>query len=288
MAFDFDELELTEQSLGWKLRNPALECVPDCRQKRMSRARVWFEIKRCFEADARRGCVDWKTCYARELLLKAIKEALQRDGFVMIEAFLPVSSARRLSKSMMQTRPVLCSADQRSTEGSAEDDSQAPQGWVGSHLSRGSAAAGDICLPDLTLSSSFGENWEITFEVDSYKAIRSCNKDELVRMTKTFVHTIADNSMSEAQLSETDRTWVQLSFGDQLALQEAKARRTFVSPGAMSEQKSTWGIFSQGYEGLVRGNPATRRRYLAGIRTTLKRPAVQSLHVAVSTQAHVS
>ena len=219
---------MAEQSM-WKLCNPALPALryKDCKQ-RMSRARVWFEIKRCFDADVRRESSDWKTRYTRELLLKAIKEALQRDGFAIIDAALPARAARQLSTSMTQCSRPLCSPADLSHL--VKDESQAASGWVGSHLSK-AASSCDARLSDSVDRSPLGQNCEITFGDDSRGPLRPCNKAEFISMMKLFVDAIAENSTSAAQLPlpTAERVLVQVSFGDHEALENAQVRRRDVS-----------------------------------------------------------
>ena len=228
MAFDFDELELAES----ERRQPSvLDYISDSRQTRMSRARVWFEIKRCFEADTGHGCADWKARYARELLLRAIKEALQRDGFVVIDAALPANEAQQLAKRLKLPGPApevgaaaVTSAPHNSVEAKG---TQSPQ-WVGSHLSRSQASTAPVSLEsyDSKDLSPPGQICEVSFaDSKGCTSIRPYSKAEFINTMKVFVHVAADNSVSEAQLPVADKVSVQFSFGDQEALQKAREHK---------------------------------------------------------------
>ncbi|CAE7357023.1 YRB2 [Symbiodinium natans] len=219
MSFDFDELDLAEQAPArlWQVQN-SLECTPAPKTERVSGARTWFEIKRYFAAEARQGHEDWKVRYARELVLKAIFEALHRDGFVVIDASMPTSTAKGLLRSMAE----LCSA----ALGSAErmqplrDDCPAPKGWVGSQIQRASAASlGHGYAQDcVSMSRSLhGQNCEVTFAGQSCEAVRPQSKSEFLGIMRLFVHAIADNSLAEVQVPASDKVLVQLSFGNKEA-----------------------------------------------------------------------
>merc|ERR1719221_1282802 len=130
MAFDFDALEAAEESTSPEL-GAEMSCgsaasasgshaspanVPSaserdaCRpedpiqavsvtapatagggQRRLSKARAWFEIRRFFDAEPQRHYRspdgdEWKTYYAKELILKQTCEQLQEAGYVVIDA----------------------------------------------------------------------------------------------------------------------------------------------------------------------------------------------------------
>ncbi|CAJ1403427.1 unnamed protein product [Effrenium voratum] len=185
--------------------------------RKMSRARAWFEIKRYFDADARRFA--HKEVYARELLLKTVCESLQRDGFVVIDSYLAQHAARGLRAELGPLRI-------------ADETMEAPAQvapWVGSQYLQRTEHAGHLqrSEPGVSLREDpICRSCEITMGGAGGAAslFQPRTKDEFLRSVKTVLHCVAANSTSEAEIPEADKVHVQLTFGDLEALERAKAK----------------------------------------------------------------
>ncbi len=243
MTFDFDLLDAVEQETEDGFRDTAsfLEVEPisavsvasgysSASTWRPSRARMWFEIKRFFEADAR-GAPNRTVHCARDLLLKTIHERLHRDGFVQIDSFLSKKTARDLSDDLMMLRGMQ-KASAAAVELHQSQGSHTASGWIGSKYLKADKALesngqeqktsqiSPVNLSSINLATLF-RGCEITFSAPSGEllAFEPRTKEEFLRSMKAFVHAAA-NGLSEtceaekAQETEFGKVHAQFRFGN--------------------------------------------------------------------------
>ena len=226
MTFDFDLLDAAEQDVQGSFHDSKrevealLDPVPS---KTRSRARLWFEIKRFFEADGR-GTPNGAVHCARELLLKTTLERFHQDGFVQIDAFLPQKIAYNLCDQLKL--PVLDSV-------ALQDSPDLHSGWVGSKYLRKyhkdvlafSCSSANVqeqrsafqvsgLKPEPSVSDLTG--CEITFRTPAGElaAFQPTTKDEFLRSMKAFMHATADAN-SDACGDKLDKVHARFCFGDQ-------------------------------------------------------------------------
>lgn len=249
-SFDFDELDALEAAkCSSNGQRPAQsECCPPqpCAEqalaktatdsvashgrprKPISRARAWFEIRRWFEAEPQKyydspDCNEWKTYYAKELLLKAACDRLQRDGYVVIDAQLAPAYFQRLAGRLLLEAP---------DQSAALRDHVGVNDW---HAALGGShtrpALGDS--PDsgaLVLSSmqdgdgdmqechdrALCESCLLSLAPDRKESsgLRPYDKEQFFRFFKVFLHEIAANSMNPNKAPDDQKIPVQLCFGN--------------------------------------------------------------------------
>eukprot|EP00438_Fugacium_kawagutii_P011132 Skav221611 [mRNA] locus=scaffold1327:33752:34516:- [translate_table: standard] len=252
MTFDFELLDAAEQLQSGQDAQPLdVERTASASSGFISsktsrpRARIWFEIKRFFEADAK-GAPNGALHCARELLLKTTYERLHQDGFVQIDAFLPTRTARHLSHEL--ECKLLVSPTKFDTFGlqDSRSDRQLCSGWVGSkylrsntdfaaplplsaaesHLSQESQQRALVQVTQVTQGSSLkplksGPNLpdlaacEITFCAPSgdFTVFQPRTMEEFLRSMKAFIHAAAANSIAD-NTSGSEKVHATLRFGD--------------------------------------------------------------------------
>lgn len=237
MSFDFDLLDASEQDVQYSFQDATftgVERVSDpvhALKTSRPRAKIWFEIKRFFEAD-RRAAPNTAVHCARDLLLKTMFERLQQDGFVQIDAFLPRKTAHNLCDELKL--PVL-NTDNTTVELQDSQASQLSSGWIGSKylkkprgiLSLPSPAANtherrpafEVCglKPDVNMSDM--ASCEITFGISGGGPLtfKPGTRDEFLRSIKAFIHATADAAVSLEALSEAEnveKVHARFCFGD--------------------------------------------------------------------------
>lgn len=185
---------------------------------RPSKARTWFEIRRFFEAEPQKyyrspDKDEWKTYYAKELILKTLQERLQQDGFVVIDAKLAPAFFKELLGHLALEAP------ERAAE--LEDLAGGPRpqevGWVGCYPKPQPQAL--VNLPEDSITETpqdrvLYESCQLSLGTGkSSCAMQPKSKSQFLRFMKAYVHTIAANSMSPIPVKPEDKISVQLSFG---------------------------------------------------------------------------
>lgn len=237
-SFDFDELDALEAA-----KNPPPPCAEQALakpsansvashggpRKPISRARAWFEIRRFFEAEPQKyydspDCHEWKTYYAKELLLKTACERLQRDGYVVIDAQISPASFERLAERLLLEAP-----DQR-----AALQDHVKKDAFNAALGGGRALAALADSPDtgmlMLAAARDGEDdlqecvhdraltesclLSLAHDRDTSSGLRPYNKDQFFRFFKVFLHEIAANSMALHKVQDDQKIPVQLCFGN--------------------------------------------------------------------------
>lgn len=240
MTFDFDLLDAVEQETEDVFRDTTsfLEVEPvssvsasgySASNWRPSRARMWFEIKRFFEADSR-GAPNRTVHCARDLLLKTIHERLHRDGFVQIDSFLSKKTARDLSDDLMMLRGMQ-KASAAAVELHQSQGSHAASGWIGSKYLKADKASesngqeqktshiSPVNPSSINLAPLF-RGCEITFSAPSGEllAFQPSTKEEFLRSMKAFVHAAANglSETCEAEKAQTEfgKVHAQFRFGN--------------------------------------------------------------------------
>jgi len=217
----------------------------------LSKRRAWHEIKRFFDAESRHAEGGaWKAAYAKELILTAASEHMQRDGFVVIDAQLLPERFRKLAHKLSLEAP----GERAALEAFFGGQHQAPQlCWVGAReqflrdrrlleeeearfcdgrsLSGGPPLApkgSDRRLPEE------GEEDELApvpaaLDADSDPLSASCvlalacgapdqmalrpkSRLQFLRFMKAFLDVVSENSMREPG-AEDDKVRVRLCFG---------------------------------------------------------------------------
>jgi len=193
------------------------------RKKTMSRARAWFEIRRFFDAEPQQfyGSKDsneWKTYYAKELILKATCERLQQDGYVVVDAQLAPDYFQRLVGQLRLDAPEQVAALEghvqshasmlRDRESNEDNSSQAssllPAVAANEVASEHSRALCDSCLLSLAIDRR------------NCSELRPHTKQQFLRLFRTYIHEVAANSMSEDRgyVRDADKIHVQFAFGN--------------------------------------------------------------------------
>lgn len=237
MSFDFDLLDAAEQDVQHCFQDAKFRGVEHfsdpvhAMKTSRPRARIWFEIKRFFEAD-RKGAPNTAVHCARDLLLKTMFERLQQDGFVQIDAFLPRTTAHNLCDELKL--PVL-NTDNTNVELQDSQASQLSSGWIGSKylkkprgiLSLPSPGANTHerrlafevsgLKPDVNMSDL--ASCEITFGTSGggLLAFKPGTREEFLRSMKAFIHATADATVSLEALSEAEnveKVHARFCFGD--------------------------------------------------------------------------
>lgn len=249
MTFDFELLDAAEQLQSCQDAQPSdVERTAFASSGFISsktsrpRARIWFEIKRFFEADAK-GAPSGALHCARELLLKTTYERLHQDGFVQIDAFLPTRTARNLSHELQCKLPVSPTKFHTFDLQDSRSDRQLCSGWVGSKYLRSDTALAvplpssdaeshtsqelqQRALVQVTQGSSLktlksGPNLsdlatcEITFCTPSgeFTAFQPRTMEEFLRSMKAFIHAAAANSIAD-NTPGSEKVHATLRFGD--------------------------------------------------------------------------
>lgn len=187
-------------------------------KKPLSRARAWFEIRRYFDAEPQQhyGKHDedeWKTYYAKELLLKTSCEKLQQDGFVVIDAKLAPENFKRLVGQLCLDAPEQAAAlenhldgTQRALQTVAGDDGLMPFGDEGRHLveSEQDRALCESCL------LSLGHDRQ------GSSALRPRSKQQFLQLFKSVLHEVAANSMDKdiENVPDSVKYSIQFAFGN--------------------------------------------------------------------------
>lgn len=237
MSFDFDLLDAVEQDVQHSLQDAKSTEVDHFSDPvhalkiSRPRARIWFAIKRFFEAD-RKGAPNTAAHCARDLLLKTMFERLQQDGFVQIDAFLPRKTAHNLCDELKL--PVL-STDDINVELQDSQASQLSSGWIGSKYLK--KPPGTWSLPSPAANTHEREG---AFEVSGLKPdvntsdLASCEiafgtpggglltfkpgtREEFLKSIKAFIHATADAAVSLEALSEAEnleKVHARFCFGD--------------------------------------------------------------------------
>lgn len=258
--FDFDELDAAETSDFNRTRqeqgavattpeNFETSVVPQCvlpdvvlcdapPQKRMSKARAWFEIRRFFNAEPQKyykSCHadEWKTYYAKELVLKAMLDKLQRDGFVVLDALLAPKHFHRLAERLLADAPEQIAALQDHLLSSSE-----PAQYAGSVIcyplgmqhvplevssSKQAAIVGGKSAPikpscesepvsDKTLCSSCLV--ALAHDRISTSVLRPRSMQQFFDFFQSILHEVSASSMSPVHISKDEKIPVQFCFGN--------------------------------------------------------------------------
>lgn len=228
-TFDFDELEASEQRDSDAVACPVDKEVTARARKPISRARAWFEIRRYFDAEPQKHYSssnrdEWKTYYAKELLLKAACESLQRDGFIVLDARLAPEYFARLTQQLLLDAPEQAAA--------LQDQLPAPTRRVTALLPResgavaecrGRAGTGDLAIVE---SRALAESKHDRALCDSCllslahndtsngAALRPRTKQQFFSFFKTVLHEFSANSIDPIRVPDVDKISVQFCFGN--------------------------------------------------------------------------
>jgi len=225
-----------------------------CSRRRLSKARAWFEIKRFFDAEPRQyyGNPDreaWKIAYAKELLLSAAGDRLQRDGFVVIDAQLAPERLPELAQKLLREAPEqACALELHASSRGREQI--ADQCWVGAqaqaareealerqawqramdrsgsslHISASERTAPssrpcDLAAQDGGLSEqdrALCDSCLLTLAVGHADAssIRPQSKQQFLGFLKAFIHVVSENSMLASDAQQHEKIAVQMCFGN--------------------------------------------------------------------------
>mmetsp|Transcript_6696 Transcript_6696/g.12141 ORF Transcript_6696/g.12141 Transcript_6696/m.12141 type:complete len:286 (-) Transcript_6696:68-925(-) len=187
-------------------------------KKSLSRARAWFEIRRYFDAEPQQhygkyDADEWKTYYAKELLLKTTCERLQQDGFVVIDAKLAPENFKRLVGQLCLDAPEQAAAlenhmdgTQKALKAAASNEALMPLGDQGGHLveSEQDRALCESCL------LSLGHDRQ------GSSALRPRSKQQFLQLFKSVLHEVAANSMDKdiENVPDCVKYSVQFAFGN--------------------------------------------------------------------------
>lgn len=255
MAFDFEELEAQEND--WLVGKDRICVMENCdqlenqdqveleplpssshRKKSISRARAWFEIRRLFDAEPQRHygnaesvVGEWKTYYAKELIIKETCEKLQRDGFVVIDALLAPEYFQQLVGKLLLEAPEQAAALQDHASSNHGTHGRAV-GWVGykenvlraqklAELDRpvSSRDAVSVHVREAGLSGhdrALCESCLLSLAHDhgSGSALRPHTPQQFFGFLKAYVHTVAANSMAREKVRDEQKIPVQFCFGN--------------------------------------------------------------------------
>lgn len=193
-------------------------------KKPMSRARMWFEIRRYMEAEPQKyydspDHDEWRTYFAKELLLKTAAERLQRDGFVVIDANIALEYFNRLVRKLLNLAPEQAASLEEHVDhcrvGLMDDDEyrvdngdmDKTDALAAMHLGGTlSESVHDRALCESCLLS-------LAHDREGSSALRPRTKQQFLQFFKAFLHEVAASSMDRC-LRDLPKIPVQLCFGN--------------------------------------------------------------------------